>query len=119
MHINPLIEAASRRTIVPHEFADMATFHATRIGTMNVQVRIGGDMALMRGVAKAVLEAAERDPSVLDGEFIEAYTHGFGEYRNLCEQTPWSELVEGSGVDETAVRRLADSYMQSGRVIMA
>jgi len=36
VHINPLIEAASRRTIVPHEFADMATFHSTKIGTMNV-----------------------------------------------------------------------------------
>ncbi len=29
VHINPLIEAASRRTIVPHEFVDMATFHTT------------------------------------------------------------------------------------------
>ena len=59
VHINPLIEAASRRTIVPHEFVNMATFHTTKTGTMAVQVRIGGDMALIRGVAKAVLEAAE------------------------------------------------------------
>jgi hypothetical protein len=44
VHINPLIEAASRRTIVPHEFVDMATFHTTEIGTMNAQLRIGGDM---------------------------------------------------------------------------
>ena len=51
VHINPLIEAASRRTIVPHEFVDMATFRTTETGTMNVQVRIGGDMALLRGVA--------------------------------------------------------------------
>jgi hypothetical protein len=49
VHINPLIEAASRRTIVPHELADMATFRTTGVGTMNVQVRIGGDMALLRG----------------------------------------------------------------------
>ena len=67
VHINPLIEAASRRTIVPHEFVDMATFHTTAIGTMNVQVRIGGDMALLRGVAKAVLEAEEQDPACSTG----------------------------------------------------
>jgi len=60
VHINPLIEAASRRTIVPHEFADMATFRATKTGTRNVQVRIGGDMALLRGVAKTVFETAAR-----------------------------------------------------------
>jgi hypothetical protein len=34
-----------------------------------MQVRIGGNMALMRGVAKAVFEAAAADPGVLDGEF--------------------------------------------------
>src|SRR6266852_860014 len=75
VHVNPFVEAASRNTIVPHELVDMATFHTTEIGTMNVQVRIGGDLALLRGVAKAVFEAAEKDPDVLDREFIEQYTH--------------------------------------------
>ncbi len=119
VHINPLIEAASRRTIVPHELVDMATFHTTKTGTTNVQVRIGGDMALMRGVAKAVFEAAEKDASVLDGEFIDAYTHGFDEYRKLVEATPWARLVQDSGADEAAIRKLADSYIESARVIMA
>jgi len=119
VHINPLIEAASRRTIVPHELADMATFHTTKIGTMNVQVRIGGDMALMRGVAKAVFEAAAKDPAVLDGEFLESYTHGLPEYQALCEATPWDELVRNSGVDEATTRGLADSYLRSGQVIIA
>jgi molybdopterin-dependent oxidoreductase alpha subunit len=119
VHINPLIEAASRRTIVPHEFEDMATFRTTKIGTMNVQVRIGGDMALLRGVAKAVFEAAAGDPKVLDGEFLEQYTHGLQEYRALCQATPWSQLVRASGVDEQVIRALADSYLKSGRVIIA
>jgi molybdopterin-dependent oxidoreductase alpha subunit len=119
VHINPLIDAASRRTIVPHEFADMVTFHTTKIGTMNVQVRIGGDMALLRGVAKALFEAAAAEPGVLDGEFIEGYTRGLEQYRTLCAATPWDELVRGSGVDEAAIRALADSYLRSGRVIIA
>src|SRR5215470_11980350 len=100
VHINPLVEAASRRTIVPHEFVDMATFHTTRVGTMNVQVRIGGDMALLRGVAKAVFEASERDPSVLDQAFIEEYTHGIDEYRAAVDATPWSDIVRDSGIAE-------------------
>jgi molybdopterin-dependent oxidoreductase alpha subunit len=119
IHINPLIEAASRRTIVPHEFVDMATFHTTEIGTMNVQVLIGGDMALMRGVAKAVLETAKDDPSVLDHEFIEHSTHGFDEYMSLVESTPWSDIVDGSGIAEPDIRKLADSYLASKRVIIA
>jgi molybdopterin-dependent oxidoreductase alpha subunit len=119
VHINPLIEAGSRRTIVPHEFVDMATFHTTSVGTMSIQVRIGGDMALLRGVAKAVLEAAEDDPSLLDREFIEHHTHGFDEYRSLVAATQWPDLVDGSGIDEHEIRHLADSYLASQRVIIA
>ena len=117
VHVNPLIEAAARRTIVPHEFADMATFRSTKIGTMNVQVRIGGDMALMRGVAKAVFEAAAADPAVLDGEFLERFTHGLEGYRALCEATSWDELVRASGVDEAAIRRLAERSVYGYRAV--
>jgi molybdopterin-dependent oxidoreductase alpha subunit len=119
VHINPLLEAASRRTIVPHEMVDMATFHTTDVGTMSVQVRIGGDLALMRGVAKAVLEAAEGDSSVLDRDFVEHHTHGFDEYEALVESTQWSEIVDGSGIAEAEIRKLADSYIASKRVIFA
>ncbi|HET9889469.1 MAG TPA: FdhF/YdeP family oxidoreductase [Mycobacterium sp.] len=119
IHINPLIEAASRRTIVPHEFVDMGTFHTTKTGTMNVQVRIGGDAALLRGVAKAVFEAAENDPDLLDRDFIERYTHGIEEYRALVRATAWADLVRAAGVDERVIRQLADSYLRSQRVIIA
>ncbi|MDQ1360650.1 MAG: hypothetical protein QOJ44_1027 [Acidimicrobiaceae bacterium] len=119
VHINPLIEAASRRTIVPHEFVDMATFRTTRIGTMNVQVRMGGDLALMRGVAKAVLEAAEQDPEALDRDFLERYAYGFEAYGQLVTSTPWSQLVTDSGISEPDIRKLADSYLKSQRVIIA
>jgi len=115
IHINPLIEAASRRTIVPHEYVDMATFHTTKIGTMNVQVRIGGDLALLRGVAKALFET----PEALDQDFIDRYTHGFEDYRRLVEATAWADLVRDSGIDEAGIRMLADSYRRSERVIIA
>src|SRR5260370_20473867 len=45
VHINPLIEAASRRTIVPHEVVNIATFHKIKTGSMAVQVLIGGAIA--------------------------------------------------------------------------
>lgn len=119
IHINPLIEAGSRRTIVPHEFVDMATFRSTRVGTMQVQVRIGGDMALLRGVARAVLEAAEMNSEVLHQEFLMHHTKGFEEYRELVMSTPWADFVVGSGVSESDIRKLASSYIHSERVIIA
>src|SRR5207237_8222249 len=82
-------------------------------------VRIGGDMALIRGVAKTVLESAEKDPSVLDREFIEYHTHGFEEYRALVASTAWADIVKGSGISEADIRKLADTYIASKRVIIA
>jgi hypothetical protein len=119
VHINPLVESAATSTIVPHQLLAMATFRATKIGTMNVQPRIGGDLALLRGIAKAVLEAAQADSTAVDREFIDRYTAGFEDYRRLCAETPWSELEQQSGVAETQIRQVADVYLRSNRTIIS
>jgi len=119
VHVNPLIEAASRRTIVPHEFARMATFHATRTGTMNLQPRIGGDLALLRGVAKAVLERASTDPTAIDQHFIRNHTAHFEAYRDTVAATPWETLVEQSAVPEPQIRDLARRYLAANRTVIS
>ena len=119
VHVNPLVEAAARRTIVPHEFASMAAFHATTTGTMNVQVRVGGDFALLRGVAKAVLERAEQDPAALDVDFIERHTSGFEQYRDLVRATPWAQLTAQSQIPEEEIRRLAQLYLAADRTVVS
>src|SRR5262249_13448795 len=55
VHVNPLVEGAATRTIVPHEILRMAAFQSTKTSTLNVQPRVAGDMALMRGVAKHLI----------------------------------------------------------------
>jgi molybdopterin-dependent oxidoreductase alpha subunit len=119
VHINPLVEAAGRRTIVPHEFLAMGTFHATKTSTMNVQPRIAGDLALLRGVAKVVLERAQTDPKAVDREFLARYTTGFEAYRSLVEATGWPEIVNQSGVEETTIRRLAEVYLDADRTVVS
>jgi molybdopterin-dependent oxidoreductase alpha subunit len=119
VHVNPLIEAASRRTIVPHEFVTMATFHATKTGTMNVQPRIGGDLALLRGVAKAVLERAATDPGAIDQQFVKNHTAYFESYRDQVAATPWEHLVEQSAVPEHEIRDLAERYLAASRTVIS
>jgi molybdopterin-dependent oxidoreductase alpha subunit len=119
VHINPLVESAATSTIVPHQLLAMATFRATKIGTLSVQPRIGGDLALLRGVAKALLEAAETDPTAIDREFLDRYTTGFEDYGRLCAETSWSELERQSGVPEAQIRRVADVYRQANRTIIS
>ncbi|MGW4996203.1 FdhF/YdeP family oxidoreductase [Streptomyces hydrogenans] len=119
VHVNPLVEAAATRTIIPHDFTDMATFRATRTSTLNLQPRIGGDMALLRGMAKAVLEQAASDPKALDREFVERHTAGFEEYRAVVEATPWEEIERQSGLTREDVLEAARVYREADRSIIS
>ena len=119
VHINPLIEAGATRTIVPHDIVDMATFKTRPTSTLNLQVRPGGDLALIRAMAKATLEAAEQDPSVLDAGFLESLTEGFDEYRELLARTSWAELALQAGLSEADLRKAADIYLKSERSIIS
>lgn len=119
VHINPLVEAGATKTIIPHDFLRMATFNSTKTGTLNLQPRIGGDMALIRGIAKAVLEQAETDPKALDVEFIDRYTAGFENYRAVCEATSWEEIEYKSGVRQGDIRKAAEIYREADRSIIS
>ncbi|MFF8378477.1 FdhF/YdeP family oxidoreductase [Streptomyces sp. NPDC015661] len=119
VHVNPLVEAAATRTIVPHDFTDMALLKTTRTSTLNLQPRIGGDMALVRGMAKAILERSSTDPKALDREFIERHTSGFEEYRTLCEATPWEELERQSGLSRADILEAARVYGEADRSIVS
>ncbi|GAA3958863.1 FdhF/YdeP family oxidoreductase [Gordonia caeni] len=119
VHVNPLVEAGATRTIVPHEIVDMARFKTTETSTDNLQVRPGGDMALIRGMAKVVFEAAETDPTAIDHEFLAEHTDGLDDYRALVQSTGWDELVEQSGLSESDIRRAAGTYLASERTVIS
>ncbi|MFF2086177.1 FdhF/YdeP family oxidoreductase [Nocardia sp. NPDC058176] len=119
VHINPLVEAGATRTIIPHEIMQMATFHSTKTSTLNLQPRIGGDFALIRGMAKAVFEESETEPKALDRQFIERHTVGFDDYRARVEATPWSLIEQQSLLSEAEIRKAARIYCDADRSIIS
>ncbi|MFF2613192.1 FdhF/YdeP family oxidoreductase [Kitasatospora sp. NPDC058046] len=119
VHINPLVEAAATRTIIPHDFTDMALNRATRTSTLNLQPRIGGDMALLRGMAKAVLEQSAADDRALDRLFIDRHTTGFEAYRDICLATPWEEIERQSGLERADILGAARVYREADRSIFS
>lgn len=119
VHVNPLIEAASRDTIIPHEFVNMALFRPTRCGTLNVQPRIAGDLALMRGVAKHLFDSETADPAAIDRTFIAHYTAGIDAYEAAVRETPWAEIETQSGLTEAKIRELGEVYRQSKAAIIS
>ncbi|MFJ9691619.1 FdhF/YdeP family oxidoreductase [Kitasatospora sp. NPDC101183] len=119
VHVNPLVEAAATRTIIPHDFTDMALNRATRTSTLNLQPRIGGDMALLRGMAKAVLEQSATDEKALDQLFIDRHTEGFEAYRKVCLDTPWEEIERQSGLGRAEILGAARIYREADRSIFS
>jgi len=93
----------------------MLMFRSTPTGTLNVQPRIGGDLALMRGVAKHLFES---DPRSIDRHFIERYTHGFDDYRALVEGTAWTDLERQSGVPVARIRQMGEIYRRARSAVI-
>ncbi|MDI2125712.1 FdhF/YdeP family oxidoreductase [Yinghuangia seranimata] len=120
VHVNPMLEAASGRTIVPHDLLSMGLMRAVRTGTLDLQPLIGGDMALMRGIAKATLAAAEAgEPAVLDEEFLSRFTEGFEAYRDLCAGTAWEDIEAACGLPRERIEEAARVYREAGRTVVS
>ena len=115
--VNPLEETGLRRFRNPQEFAGYLG-RGTSLADLHVAVRVNGDVAFLKGLCKAMLEAEHRAPgTTLDMEFIRSSTSGFEAFRHDIQLTDWSSIVEVSGVEETVIRHAADYAIRSERTI--
>jgi molybdopterin-dependent oxidoreductase alpha subunit len=108
--INPLREAGLGRFAHPQKPLDL--FRAVPLAKDFVQVQIGGDLAFVRGVAKATIEAG-----AIDHDFVRDRTTGFDAWRDAVAATPWDALERGAGVERDAMQRVADRYARAERTI--
>jgi molybdopterin-dependent oxidoreductase alpha subunit len=119
---NPVKERGLERFSDPQDKLQMLRGGATDIASDYLQPQLGGDMAAVRGMSKAVLAAeaaavAAGRPSVLDHAFIAEHCEGFDAYLAAVEATSWDDIISQSGLTREAIERAADVYMQAERVI--
>ncbi|HEX8148036.1 MAG TPA: FdhF/YdeP family oxidoreductase [Pyrinomonadaceae bacterium] len=118
VHVNPMPEAGLGRFKHPQHPLDLLG-GGTELTDLFLQVRVNGDVALLKGLMKEVLEEESRRPGeVLDRRFVEEKTHGFAEFARALEQVSWDELVEQSGVSRELMREAARIYVNSERTIV-
>ncbi|MBV8658801.1 MAG: FdhF/YdeP family oxidoreductase [Burkholderiales bacterium] len=109
---NPLKERGLQRFTNPQSPVEMLTGGGTDISSDYYQPKIGGDLAVVKGIAKAVLEAGD-----IDEAFIREHTDGFDAFRADVVAEPWAVIVEESGLSETDIRKAAAIYMSSRATI--
>jgi molybdopterin-dependent oxidoreductase alpha subunit len=81
-------------------------------------VRINGDMAVMQGIMKEMIEQEDRRPgTVLDRTFIDAHTSGAAELIAHLRSVDWGAIIAGSGLSREQIRRAAEIAMGARAII--
>jgi molybdopterin-dependent oxidoreductase alpha subunit len=110
VHINPLPEVGMTRFKHPQQIMGLLG-SGTELADLFLQVKINGDVALLKGISKVVLAH-----EALDRDFIERHTTGFEEFVGALEEVSFEEIVEQSGIANGLIEA-AHIFMQSERTI--
>ncbi|MGL4515047.1 MAG: FdhF/YdeP family oxidoreductase [Lacipirellulaceae bacterium] len=110
--VNPLVETGMVNFSVPSD--PWSLLFGTKIASHYVQPHIGGDLALLTGLAKRVVELGAHDAA-----FVEKHCEGWPELRERLDALPWQEVVEKSGVAQDEIDRIARVYASAKRVVFS
>lgn len=110
--VNPLKEAGLMGFAHPQKISGMMG-KSTQLATQYLQVKVNGDLALLRALGKEIFE---RD--ALDHDFIANHTNGIDAYRNVCAAADYDDLCKRSGVSRKDVSELADSVLSSDKKLI-
>jgi len=110
---NPLRERGLERFKSPQHPTEMLLPRDTPLASAYHLVKVGGDVAMLKGMMKRLFE---RD--ALDHAFIAAETTGIDALRADIEATEWETIVRRSGLTRTAIESMADTYAAAERVIL-
>jgi molybdopterin-dependent oxidoreductase alpha subunit len=110
---NPMRERGLERFKSPQHPTEMLSTHATPLASAYHQVRIGGDMAMLKGMMKLVIAA-----DALDHAFIAEHTEGIAALKADLDATSWDWIETESGLTRDAIETMAKVYIDAERVIV-
>ncbi|MBB1603164.1 FdhF/YdeP family oxidoreductase [Variovorax sp. UMC13] len=119
---NPLKERGLVSFANPQSPIEMLTPAQTAISTQYLQLKIGGDIAAISGLCKALIAAddeAQRSGAarVVDADFIAEHTQGFDGFAARMRETPWEAIEAESGLTRAALEQAAAVYARARAVI--
>lgn len=116
VHINPLPEVGMTQFKHPQHVLGWLGA-GTSLADLFLQVRINGDVALLKGMMKVVLAEAERQADVIDHDFIREYTVGYEDLAAALSRVSWDEIVDQSGIERQQIEQAARIFIESDRTI--
>ncbi len=123
--INPLPEAGLMNFVQPNpqHAQNILTFpfkllmgEGTHFTDLFLPVRIGGDMAIIKGMMKVLVEMDTQNP-LFDREFINEKTSGYEDFIADLDAVSWEDIIEQSGISREQITEAAQMYANANRVI--
>ncbi|MFV8847682.1 FdhF/YdeP family oxidoreductase [Serratia fonticola] len=119
---NTLRERGLERFADPQNPIQMLTPKSSPISSAYFQPNLGGDMAAVRGMVKALLEThrqrlAANETGLFDQSFIDRHCVGIEDYLAQVDATSWQQITTQSGLSESQLRHAATIYQGAERVI--
>ncbi len=115
--VNPVIETGLVNFKVPSSPTSM--LFGSPISSLYVQPHIGGDLALLTGIAKRLVERAGNEKSAIDEPFLREHCEDWDALRASLESTTWDDIVARSGVSRDEIDEIATRYIKAKNVIFA
>ena len=119
---NTLHERGLERFQNPQNPIEMLTNGSKPTSTNYFCPKIGGDMAVVRGVVKVLIEmeeAAQKEgKAIFDHDFINQHTQGLEDYLEQVKQTSWSDILQQSGLTKEDIVHTANVYAKAESVII-
>lgn len=120
---NPLRERGLERFTSPQHPVEMLTMSSTPIASTYYQVKVGGDIAVLKGIMKTLValdvkSLDEGGSGVLDREFIEKHTIGIDELLADLNAMSWQEIEQASGLSRSEIEAVGTIYAKAERVII-
>ena len=114
--INPLPETGLIRFKHPQSVADMAG-SGTALTDLFLQVKINGDVALLKAILKILWDKEQANGDIFDHEFIKANTLGYETFIKTLDDYDLNELSEICGVPLSKIHEAAEMIVQSEKMI--
>ena len=108
--INPVIETGLVNFRIPSDVRSL--LFGSEIASHYVQPHIGGDLALLNGIAKRIDEMGAYETA-----FLREHCVGYDDWIEHIRSLSWNEIHEKSGVSQNDIDKIAERYAEAKNVV--
>ena len=110
--INPMVEVGLVNFRIPSDVRSM--LFGSPIASLYVQPHVGGDLALLHGIGKRLVELGAQDEL-----YLQSHCNGWAELKKYWQSLEWSAVERLSGVSQKQIDEIAQRYRGANRVVFS